>query len=207
MNTTDVRDMPFGQWLYWATALPVTLVVIVGGLWWMNELGNVMAWATGQKRHRPDAAYPSAAYPSAAVTGPTGQPPLAEDRPQLISMPEPKESRTYQAVAYSPPAPRAEKVYETTTFAAPVERMERTYEPETYSVPRPRRDGPYEDEAISRRRASRAHQPEAYVGPMRRRDRRYDEELLPYGVSRPERRYFNGPSSPVRPRMRAVYRY
>ncbi|KJZ77848.1 hypothetical protein HIM_02485 [Hirsutella minnesotensis 3608] len=38
MNTSDVRNMAYGQWLYWAVALPVTLVVIVVGLWWMNEL-------------------------------------------------------------------------------------------------------------------------------------------------------------------------
>lgn len=48
MNTSDVRDMEAGQWLYWVVALPVTLLVIVLGLWWMNELGNVMRWLTGQ---------------------------------------------------------------------------------------------------------------------------------------------------------------
>lgn len=44
MNTTDVRDMEYSQWLYWACALPVTLVVIIGGLWGMGELGNVARW-------------------------------------------------------------------------------------------------------------------------------------------------------------------
>ncbi|KAF7542504.1 hypothetical protein G7Z17_g11507 [Cylindrodendrum hubeiense] len=44
MNTTDVRDMESSQWLYWAVALPVTLVVIVAGLWWMGELGNIARW-------------------------------------------------------------------------------------------------------------------------------------------------------------------
>lgn len=48
MNTSDVRDMDYPQWLYWAVALPVTALVIVGGLWWMGELGNVMRWITGQ---------------------------------------------------------------------------------------------------------------------------------------------------------------
>jgi Mg2+ and Co2+ transporter CorA len=32
MNTTDVRDMPYSQWLYWAVAIPVTIVVILIGL-------------------------------------------------------------------------------------------------------------------------------------------------------------------------------
>lgn len=49
MNTTDVRDMDQSQWVFWAVALPVTLLVIVVGLWWMNELGNVVRWLTGQR--------------------------------------------------------------------------------------------------------------------------------------------------------------
>lgn len=48
MNTSDVRDMDYSQWLFWVVALPVTVLVIVVGLWWMNELGNVMRWLTGQ---------------------------------------------------------------------------------------------------------------------------------------------------------------
>ncbi|KAJ6782861.1 hypothetical protein PWT90_09947 [Aphanocladium album] len=48
MNTSDVRDMNYTQWIFWAVALPVTFLVIVVGLWWMNELGNVMRWLTGQ---------------------------------------------------------------------------------------------------------------------------------------------------------------
>ncbi|ATY59351.1 Mg2+ transporter [Cordyceps militaris] len=59
MNTSDVRDMDFSQWLFWVVALPVTILVIVVGLWWMNELGSVMRWLTGQQ-------------PSAAAAGSTG---------------------------------------------------------------------------------------------------------------------------------------
>lgn len=44
MNTADIRDMDLGQWAYWAAAIPVTVVVIVLGLWWMGELGNALAW-------------------------------------------------------------------------------------------------------------------------------------------------------------------
>lgn len=49
MNTSDVRDMNYSQWLFWVVALPVTLAVIIIGLWWMNELGNVVRWLTGQQ--------------------------------------------------------------------------------------------------------------------------------------------------------------
>ena len=44
MNTSDIRDLDQGQWLYWATALPVTAGVILIGLWWMGELGNAALW-------------------------------------------------------------------------------------------------------------------------------------------------------------------
>src|SRR4051794_31540599 len=44
MNTADVRDMSFDQWLYWVTAVPVTIIVIVVGLWWMGELRNAFGW-------------------------------------------------------------------------------------------------------------------------------------------------------------------
>lgn len=44
MNTSDIRDMEFGQWAYWASAIPVTVLVILIGLWWMGELGNAFAW-------------------------------------------------------------------------------------------------------------------------------------------------------------------
>ncbi|TLD25074.1 hypothetical protein PspLS_05555 [Pyricularia sp. CBS 133598] len=42
MNTADIREMEVGQWLYWATALPVTALVILLGLWWMGELDSVL---------------------------------------------------------------------------------------------------------------------------------------------------------------------
>lgn len=46
MNTTDVRDMQSSQWLYWAVAIPLTLFVILTGLWWMGEMGNLARWLT-----------------------------------------------------------------------------------------------------------------------------------------------------------------
>ncbi|KAK2765748.1 mg2+ transporter [Colletotrichum kahawae] len=50
MNTTDIRDIEYGQWLYWATAIPVTAFVILGGLWWMGELGNATLWLLNLRR-------------------------------------------------------------------------------------------------------------------------------------------------------------
>ncbi|KAM3508600.1 hypothetical protein MY10362_001116 [Beauveria mimosiformis] len=52
MNTSDIRDMDYSQWLFWVVALPVAILVIVVGLWWMNELGNVVRWLSGRQ---PDA--------------------------------------------------------------------------------------------------------------------------------------------------------
>jgi hypothetical protein len=50
MNTADVRDMEFSQWLFWVTAVPVTIGVILLGLWWMGELGNTFSWLPGVGR-------------------------------------------------------------------------------------------------------------------------------------------------------------
>ncbi|KAH6617426.1 hypothetical protein F5144DRAFT_596449 [Chaetomium tenue] len=44
MNSADVRDMELGQWAYWATALPVTGVVMFLGLLFTGELGTVRRW-------------------------------------------------------------------------------------------------------------------------------------------------------------------
>lgn len=52
MNSSDVRDMAYGQWLYWAIALPVTALIIFLGLWWMGELGNVVKWVSGRQTNR-----------------------------------------------------------------------------------------------------------------------------------------------------------
>ncbi|KAF4448955.1 hypothetical protein FALBO_16728 [Fusarium albosuccineum] len=46
MNTTDVRDMEYSQWLYWVVAIPLTFLVILAGLWFMGELGNLIRWLT-----------------------------------------------------------------------------------------------------------------------------------------------------------------
>lgn len=45
MNTSDIRDMEFSQWAYWAAALPVTAAVIFLGLLFTGELRNLLRWA------------------------------------------------------------------------------------------------------------------------------------------------------------------
>lgn len=41
MNTTDVRNMELTQWVFWAVALPLAVVIIVLCLIWAGELENV----------------------------------------------------------------------------------------------------------------------------------------------------------------------
>lgn len=40
MNVNDVRNMEFNQWIFWATALPLTVVIIILCLIWAGELEN-----------------------------------------------------------------------------------------------------------------------------------------------------------------------
>ncbi|KAK1998636.1 hypothetical protein LX36DRAFT_575892 [Colletotrichum falcatum] len=56
MNSSDIRDMKDGQWLYWATAVPVTILTIVLGLWWMGEIGHIYIWVV--RKMRGDDAFP-----------------------------------------------------------------------------------------------------------------------------------------------------
>lgn len=45
MNTSDIRDMQYGQWVYWTAAIPLTIVVIAGSLYWAGALGDWHAWS------------------------------------------------------------------------------------------------------------------------------------------------------------------
>lgn len=56
MNTSDIANMELGQWVYWATALPTTGLVIVLGLWWMGELENLFSKLPGWFPYRPSGA-------------------------------------------------------------------------------------------------------------------------------------------------------
>ncbi|KXT05374.1 hypothetical protein AC578_11005 [Pseudocercospora eumusae] len=44
MSTSDIRDMSQGQWLYWVVAIPVTVVVAGGSLWWTGIFGDLGEW-------------------------------------------------------------------------------------------------------------------------------------------------------------------
>jgi hypothetical protein len=40
MNTRDIRNMEVNQWVFWATALPLTVIIITLCLIWTGELEN-----------------------------------------------------------------------------------------------------------------------------------------------------------------------
>ncbi|KAI1118051.1 hypothetical protein F5Y14DRAFT_400954 [Nemania sp. NC0429] len=61
MNTSDVRELEQGQWLYWATAVPVTVGVILIALWWMGELGNAALWLLNLRERQSAAPAPTTA--------------------------------------------------------------------------------------------------------------------------------------------------
>ncbi|KAK0381418.1 hypothetical protein CLIM01_01279 [Colletotrichum limetticola] len=64
MNSSDIRDMEAGQWLYWATAIPVTILTIVLGLWWMGEIGHLVDWVLRKVRgdDRLGTKFPASSY-------------------------------------------------------------------------------------------------------------------------------------------------
>jgi hypothetical protein len=43
MNTYDVRNMSTKQWVFWATAIPLTVLIIVTCLVWAGEFGSARA--------------------------------------------------------------------------------------------------------------------------------------------------------------------
>jgi len=40
MNTNDVRNMEFNQWVFWVTAIPLTFIIVTLCLVWAGEFGN-----------------------------------------------------------------------------------------------------------------------------------------------------------------------
>lgn len=50
MNTVDIRDMEHGQWAYWAAAVPLTVLVMLLGLLFTGELGNLAGWIVMKMR-------------------------------------------------------------------------------------------------------------------------------------------------------------
>jgi hypothetical protein len=69
MNTVDIRDMSVGQWAYWATALPVTTLILIVGLWWLGNLGSAIGWL-GRKLRRPTSALPGLTSREEKIAGP-----------------------------------------------------------------------------------------------------------------------------------------
>ncbi|KAF9763786.1 hypothetical protein IL306_002999 [Fusarium sp. DS 682] len=106
MNTTDVRDMNYSQWLYWVVAIPVTVLVIVLGLWFMGELGNLTRWLFG--RPGKEVYGGPAAIPQTTESAYWASPPAVQPISQMAeySSPpyEPRHSmrRRVQAQAYYP---------------------------------------------------------------------------------------------------------
>ncbi|RFU72016.1 mg2+ transporter [Trichoderma arundinaceum] len=77
MNTNDIRNMDFDQWLYWVVALPVTVIIIIAGLWWMDELGNATDWLIG-RRSRRSSEYGASSSSGARISKPS-QPVMDSD--------------------------------------------------------------------------------------------------------------------------------
>ncbi|KAH6648167.1 hypothetical protein BKA67DRAFT_409341 [Truncatella angustata] len=95
MNTSDIANLEMSQWIYWATALPVTLLVIVGGLWWMGELQDIIEWLfrrpkTGGSRRRNNANY--AIAPAAQAQNPFAP---VHDAYVVPPLPPPPQPMTY----------------------------------------------------------------------------------------------------------------
>lgn len=83
------------KWAYWAAAIPLTVAVIVLGLWWMGELGNMFSWI-GLKGKASGAAYASYVpskrggwYEGGAATAPGSQDPSSPAAPPGGPLPAP----------------------------------------------------------------------------------------------------------------------
>ena len=44
MNTSDIRDMKQGQWLYWGAALPLTGLIIILCLMFTGDIIDLASW-------------------------------------------------------------------------------------------------------------------------------------------------------------------
>lgn len=55
MNTYDVRNMNINQWVFWATALPLTVLIVTLCLIWAGELNNF--WTSFSKLWRKKPTY------------------------------------------------------------------------------------------------------------------------------------------------------
>ena len=59
MNTSDIRDMEYEQWVFWAVALPLTIVIILASMWWIGQLPSLtssLTWLKARSSSRRDPA-------------------------------------------------------------------------------------------------------------------------------------------------------
>ncbi|KAI2782312.1 hypothetical protein F4815DRAFT_30049 [Daldinia loculata] len=103
MNSSDVRDMDLGQWAYWATALPTTIVVIIIGLWWMGELHNLIDWVRGLPS-RSNRSY-------ARVSRPTANGVIYYPQEDYTGRDPQQTMRPYSRATLGPPVPRTSWQY------------------------------------------------------------------------------------------------
>ncbi|KAM0437708.1 hypothetical protein ACHAPT_002073 [Fusarium lateritium] len=106
MNTTDVRDMEYSQWLYWVVALPLTVVVILAGLWFMGELGNLARWLLRRQEPGGQGMYGGPSMMSQAAESAAFWPPPGGEYASPYQ-PGPGIQRTQTQVYYRTPSTRA----------------------------------------------------------------------------------------------------
>ena len=78
MNTNDVRNMNINQWLFWATAIPLTVIIITLCLIWAGELENFWKGFSNLWRG------------NKGRVGGGGQYPMVDGRPDAYSMMAPR---------------------------------------------------------------------------------------------------------------------
>ena len=105
MNTADVRDMEYGQWAYWAAGLPLTVLVVVGSLWWAGEFEGFGSWVERMLRRGSSATSSGRSgwsrIPEPVAYGRRGQEEQEENR-RLVS----RSRARYDREEVSPPRPK-----------------------------------------------------------------------------------------------------
>ncbi|KAF2188683.1 hypothetical protein K469DRAFT_703281 [Zopfia rhizophila CBS 207.26] len=67
MNTKDIRGMSQSQWIYWAAAIPLTLLVVILTMSFAGELGNLRSSASKLWTRRKVPAVPPPSYETAVA--------------------------------------------------------------------------------------------------------------------------------------------
>lgn len=115
MNTADVRDMEYGQWAYWAAGLPLTVLVVVGSLWWAGEFEGFGSWVERILR-RGSSATSSSRSGWSRIPDPIGysrrEQEEQEENRRLVN----REGGRYVREEVSPPRPRRRTTYATKRY-------------------------------------------------------------------------------------------